>query len=282
MKPCNKNIQKAIELTGDMIRLADRGDSEREDAGCGILYGIIRDSAYKIQKAAEKEKAAHIDKGYWSEEPDSENVLLKTLYNSATALNLDEKEMPVKGSQTEKNLLSAFAGESQTSNRYFYFAGQAEKEGYNQIASIFIDTANQEKEHARLFLMYLEGGEVEISGSFPAIGIGNTFENLNNSAMLEEREHAIIYPAFAYMAKKEGFEAVAFLFEAIATAEKQHDKRFKELARNIQNGNVFRKNAAVLWRCINCGYAEKSLHAPEKCPACDQSKAYFEIMGENW
>ncbi|MFC2141163.1 rubrerythrin [Acidobacteriota bacterium] len=188
----------------------------------------------------------------------------------------------LKGSQTEKNLLTAFAGESQARNRYTYFASQAKKEGYIQIANIFEETANQEKEHAKRFFKFLEGGEVEISGAFPAGVIGTTLENLKAAAAGEHHEHTEMYPGFAKVACEEGFDAIATVIENIAVAEKQHEKRYNDLAANIESGTVFKKDQKVKWRCINCGYVHEGEGAPEMCPACAHPRAYFELLGENW
>ncbi|MBA3016913.1 MAG: rubrerythrin family protein [Proteobacteria bacterium] len=188
----------------------------------------------------------------------------------------------IKGTQTEKNLLTAFAGESQARNRYTYFAGKAKKEGYEQISTIFEETANQEKEHAKRLFKLLEGGEVEISASFPAGVIGTTLENLKASAAGENHEHLHMYPDFAKTAREEGLEDIAKIFEAIAVAEKQHEKRYLALAYNIETGRVFKKDKEVMWRCRNCGYVHYGKEAPEKCPACDHPQAYFELLGENY
>jgi len=188
----------------------------------------------------------------------------------------------LKGSQTEKNLLTAFAGESQARNRYTYFASQAKKEGYIQIANIFEETANQEKEHAKRFFKFLEGGEVEISGAFPAGVIGTTLENLKAAAAGEHHEYSVMYPGFAKVARKEGFDAIALVMEKIAVAEKQHGKRYRDLAANIEAGTVFRKAQKVTWSCINCGYVHEGTEAPEMCPACTHPRDYFELLGENW
>lgn len=188
----------------------------------------------------------------------------------------------LKGSQTEKNLLTAFAGESQARNRYTYFASQAKKEGYEQIAFIFEETANQEKEHAKRLFKFLEGGEVEVTASFPAGVIGSTLENLNAAAAGENYEHTEMYPNFAKVARKEGFEAIAAVFEAIAVAEKQHEKRYKDLASNIEAGRVFKRDEEVVWRCRNCGYLHVGTKAPETCPACAHPQAYFELLGDNY
>ncbi|HEB94396.1 MAG TPA: rubrerythrin family protein [Gammaproteobacteria bacterium] len=188
----------------------------------------------------------------------------------------------IKGTQTEKNLLIAFAGESQARNRYTYFAGAARKEGLVQIAEIFAETADQEKEHAKRFFKFLEGGEVEISERFPAGVIGNTLENLRVAAAGEEHEWTEMYPAFAKVAREEGFPEVAAAFDAISIAEKQHGKRYTDLADNLDAGRVFRRDGKVVWRCRNCGYLHEAEEAPEVCPACLHPKAYFELLGENW
>jgi len=190
--------------------------------------------------------------------------------------------MSIKGTKTEKNLLGAFAGESQARNRYTFYAGQARKEGYVQIAEIFEETANQEKEHAKRFFSKLEGGELEIQASFPAGVVGNTAENLRNSAGGEKHEWSHVYPEFAKVAREEGFPEIAELFEKIAVAEKQHEKRYQGLLENIENGTVFKKSELVVWRCRNCGYLHEGLEAPEACPACAHPRAYFELLGENW
>jgi rubrerythrin len=186
------------------------------------------------------------------------------------------------GTQTENNLLAAFAGESQARNRYTYFTGQAKKEGYVQIADIFEETANQEKEHAKRLFKFLEGGEVEITGAFPAGTIGTTVANLKASAQGEHYEHTEMYPDFAKTAREEGFEAIAMVFEAIAVAEKQHEKRYLDLAGNIDNDRVFTRTETVTWRCRNCGYIHESESAPQMCPACAHPQAHFELLGENW
>jgi len=188
----------------------------------------------------------------------------------------------IKGTQTEKNLLTAFAGESQARNRYTYFASQATKEGYVQMAAIFTETANQEKEHAKRFFKFLEGGEVEITGAFPAGIIGTTLENLKAAAAGEHHEYTEMYPGFAKKAREEGFNDIAAVFEAIAVAEKQHEKRYVDLAANIEAGRVFKRDEKVAWRCRNCGYLHEGNEAPESCPACAHEQAHFELLGENW
>ena len=188
----------------------------------------------------------------------------------------------LKGSQTEKNILTAFAGESQARNRYSYFASKAKKEGLVQISAIFEETANQEKEHAKRLFKLLEGGEVEITGSFPAGVIGSTLENLKEAAAGENYEHTEMYPGFAKIAQEEGLNQIAAIFLAIAVAEKQHEKRYNDLAANIQAGRVFKREAEVTWRCRNCGYLHAGTEAPDKCPACDHPQAHFELLGENY
>ncbi len=188
----------------------------------------------------------------------------------------------IKGTQTEQNLLVAFAGESQARNRYTYFAGAAKKEGLLQIADIFEETANQEKEHAKRFFRFLEGGDVQITETFPAGTIGTTLENLRAAADGEKHEWTEMYPAFAEAARKEGFDQVAEAFDAIAIAEKQHGKRYNDLADNLESGKVFKRNGKVVWRCRNCGYLHESADAPAVCPACLHPQAYFELLGENW
>ncbi|WP_300457849.1 rubrerythrin [Desulfobacula sp.] len=188
----------------------------------------------------------------------------------------------LKGTQTEKNLLTAFAGESQARNRYTYFASAAKKEGFVQISDIFTETANQEKEHAKRLFKLLEGGEVEITASFPAGVIGTTLENLKEAAAGENYEWTSMYPDFAATAKKEGFDAIATIFEMIAVAEKQHEKRYAELAANIEKGTVFKKDGIVKWRCRNCGYVHEGKEAEKTCPACDHPQDHFELLAENW
>nr|HID60007.1 rubrerythrin family protein [Desulfobacterales bacterium] len=188
----------------------------------------------------------------------------------------------LKGSQTEKNLIAAFSGESQARNRYTYFASRARKEGFEQIASIFEETANQEKEHAKRLFKLLEGGDVEVKASFPAGVIGSTLENLKAAAAGEKYEHIEMYPRFARVARDEGFNDIARVFEAIAVAEKQHEKRYVDLAGNIEAGRVFKRDTEVIWRCRNCGYVHTGREALERCPACDHPQAFFELLGENY
>ena len=188
----------------------------------------------------------------------------------------------LKGSQTEKNILTAFAGESQARNRYTYFASQAKKDGYVQISEIFTETANQEKEHAKRLFKLLEGGEVKVAAAFPAGVIGTTLDNLKEAAGGENYEYTEMYPGFAKIAVEEGFEEIAEIFKAIAVAEKQHEKRYLALVANIENGTVFKREQAVVWRCRNCGYLHEGSEAPSVCPACDHPQAHFELLGENW
>jgi rubrerythrin len=188
----------------------------------------------------------------------------------------------LKGSKTEGNLLAAFAGESQARNRYTFFASAAKKEGFQQISTIFEETANQEKEHAKRLFKFLEGGEVEVAASFPAGVIGSTLENLKEAAAGEHHEHTEMYPGFVRVAREEGFGQIAKVFESIAVAEKQHEKRYNDLAANIEAGTVFKREKKVVWRCRNCGYLHEGTQAPKVCPACDHPQAHFELLGENW
>jgi rubrerythrin len=188
----------------------------------------------------------------------------------------------LKGTQTEQNILTAFAGESQARNRYTYFASQAKKDGYMQISEIFTETANQEKEHAKRLFKLLEGGEVEVTAAFPAGVIGTTPDNLKESAAGENYEYTDMYPGFAKTAVEEGLEEIAEIFKAIAVAEKQHEKRYLALAANIANNTVFKKDTSVVWRCRNCGYLHEGDSALEGCPACAHPQAHFELLGENW
>lgn len=184
--------------------------------------------------------------------------------------------MAIKGTETEKNLLKAFAGESQARNRYTFFAAAAKKEGYEQIAAIFEETANQEKEHAKRFFKFLEGGMTEITATFPAGKIGTTLENLKAAAGGEHEEWTELYPEFAKIARQEGFEAVAKAFDAISIAEKRHEDRYNALAALVDKGEVFSRDQKVTWRCRNCGYIHQDDHAPDVCPACIHPKAHFE------
>ena len=188
----------------------------------------------------------------------------------------------VKGTKTEQNLLKSFAGESQARNRYTYFAAAARKDGFVQIADIFEETANQEKEHAKRFFKFLEGGDLEITACFPAGRVGTTAENLLAAANGEYEEHSDLYPGFAAVALEEGFADIAALWSAVSVAEKQHEKRYRDLLANIEAGRVFTRNEVVVWRCRNCGYLHTSAEAPDCCPACVHPRAHFELLGENW
>ena len=188
----------------------------------------------------------------------------------------------IKNTQTEKNLLTAFAGESQARNRYTFFASAAKKAGYEQISAMFIETADNEKEHAERLFKFLEGGEVEITGSFPAGIIGDTVSNLEASADGENHEHTIMYPEFADVAEKEDFPEIAEVFKNIAVAEKAHEERYRALIKNIEQDMVFRRDKVVQWKCRNCGYLHEGAEAPEECPACAHAKAYFELWAKNY
>ncbi len=190
--------------------------------------------------------------------------------------------MELKGSRTEKNILTAFAGESQARNRYTYFSSQARKEGLIQTSFIFEETANQEKEHAKRLFKLLEGGEAQIQASFPAGMIGTTAENLREAAGGEHYEWEKMYPGFANIAREEGFGDMAKIFESIAVAEKQHEKRYLALLGNVKNGTTFKRSKSVTWRCINCGYLHTGEEAPVECPACAHPRDYYEILAENW
>lgn len=188
----------------------------------------------------------------------------------------------LKGTKTEQNLLKSFAGESQARNRYTYFASAARKEGYVQIADIFEETASQEKEHAKRFFSFLEGGDLEITASFPAGRVGTTAENLLAAANGEHEEHTALYPEFAAIATQEGFPAIAQVWTYISVAEKQHEKRYRELLANLQADRVFQREEPRSWRCRNCGYRHEGNGAPLSCPACAHPQAHFEILAENW
>ncbi len=188
----------------------------------------------------------------------------------------------LKGTKTEKNLLAAFAGESQARNRYTYFASQAKKEGYEQISALFLETADNEKEHAKRFFKFLEGGDVEITAMYPAGIIGTTKENLKAAADGENHEHTKLYPEFAVIAKEEGFPEVAAAFRSIAVVEKQHEARYRKLLQNVEQGSVFKKEKVVRWKCRNCGYIHEGKTPPAKCPACEHPEAFFEILEENY
>ena len=188
----------------------------------------------------------------------------------------------IKGTQTEKNLLAAFAGESQARNRYTYFASAARKEGLEQIAAIFAETAENEREHAKVFFEFLEGGEVEITAAFPAGVIGDTAANLEAAAAGEHKEWGELYPRFAEVARQEGFEAVATAFTEIGEVEEQHERRYRILLNNVREGKVFKRDTVVRWRCRNCGYVHEGKEAPQVCPACRHPQAYYELAAENY
>ncbi len=188
----------------------------------------------------------------------------------------------LKGTQTEQNLLKAFAGESQARMRYNYFAKQAKKEGLEQISAIFNETAENEKEHAKRFFKFLEGGMVEITATYPAGKIGTTLENLKASADGENEEWSELYPHFAEVAEKEGFKDVALAFRMIAKAEVAHENRYRKLYNNLENGHVFKKDGKIVWKCRNCGYLHEGENAPKVCPACLHPQSYFEVHNENY
>ncbi|MFO7914304.1 MAG: rubrerythrin family protein [Candidatus Krumholzibacteriales bacterium] len=188
----------------------------------------------------------------------------------------------LKGSKTEQNLLTAFAGESQARNRYDYFASKAKKEGYVQISNIFLETARNEKEHAKRLFKFLEGGDVKIEAEYPAGVIGCTADNLKAAAEGENHEHTEMYPEFAEIADEEGFKDIAEVFRSIAIAEKQHEKRYLDLLENIEKDRVFKREEPVKWKCDNCGYVHEGAEAPKICPACAHPKAHFELLGENY
>ena len=188
----------------------------------------------------------------------------------------------IKGTKTEKNLLASFAGESQARNRYTYFAGAAKKAGFEQIAAIFLDTADNEKEHAKVFFKYLEGGELEISAAFPAGKIQDTAANLEASANGENMEWTKLYKEAADTADQEGFPEIATSFREIAEVESKHEKRYRKLLANVKEGKVFKKDSKVKWHCRNCGYVHEGLDAPNQCPACKHPQAYYEVLCENY
>ena len=188
----------------------------------------------------------------------------------------------IKGTKTEKNLLASFAGESQARNRYTYFASAAKKAGFEQIAAIFLETAENEKEHAKMFFKFLEGGEVEITAAYPAGVIGDTVANLEASAAGENLEWTKLYKEAAETAREEGFDEVAEVFKEISEVEEEHEKRYRKLIKNIQDGKVFKKDETVKWKCRNCGYVHEGKEAPGKCPACAHPQSYYEMMCENY
>lgn len=188
----------------------------------------------------------------------------------------------IKGTKTEKNLLASFAGESQARNRYTFFASAAKKEGYEQISKIFLETADNEKEHAKVFFKYLEGGDLEITASYPAGIIGDTKSNLEAAAAGENMEWTVLYSDAAKIAKEEGFPEVARSFEQIAKVENFHESRYRKLAANIAKGEVFKKKAPTKWHCLNCGYVHEADEAPQECPACKHPQSYYEVLAENY
>jgi len=190
--------------------------------------------------------------------------------------------MELKDSRTAAHLMAAFAGESQARNRYTYFSGIAKKEGLVQIADIFEETAHQEKEHAKRFFSFLEGGALEITATYPAGKTGTTVQNLLAAAMGEQEEYTELYPEFARVAHEEGFPAIAALWRAVSVAEKQHEKRYRDLLANIENDRVFKREEEVVWRCRNCGYLHTGQEAPGQCAACAHPRDHFELLGENW
>ena len=188
----------------------------------------------------------------------------------------------IKGTKTEKNLLAAFAGESQARNRYTYFASAARKEGFEHIANILIETAENEKEHAKIFFKYLEGGDVELTAIYPAGQIKDTKSNLELAAAGENMEWTALYQDFAKTAKDEGFAEVARSFEQIAKVERFHEARYRKLINNVANGEVFKKKSLVKWHCINCGYVIEGVEAPKECPACKHPQPFYEVLAENY
>jgi len=191
-------------------------------------------------------------------------------------------EKSIKGTRTEKNLLTSFAGESQARNRYTFFSSAAKKEGFEQIAGVFTETAEQEKEHAKRFFKYLEGGSLEITASFPAGIIGTTKESLAAAAAGENEEWSEMYPKFAEIADEEGFKEIAVTFRMIAKVEAEHEARYRKLLANVEANKVFEKDEDILWQCRNCGFVFKGKKAPAKCPACQHPQAYFEPMKQNY
>lgn len=188
----------------------------------------------------------------------------------------------LKGTKTEKNLLASFAGESQARNRYTYFASVAKKAGFEQISAIFLETAENEKEHAKKFFKFMEGGDVEITAAYPAGVIGTTGENLAASANGEHHEWSVLYLDAEHIAREEGFEEIAKIFKEIAEVEEQHEKRYRKLLANVKEGKVFKKDTVVKWKCRNCGYVHEGKDAPAECPACAHPQAYYEVLSENY
>ncbi len=203
-------------------------------------------------------------------------------HNLCSIVKPNKKDMNIKGTQTEKNLLKSFAGESQARSRYTYFAKQAKKEGYEQISAIFMETAEQEMQHAKRFFKFLEGGEVEITASFPAGTIGTTAENLKAAALGENEEYSSLYPEFARIAEEEGFKKIATAFKLISKVEQRHEERYLKLLQNIENNEVFTSKEKEEWACRNCGYVHPGSKAPDTCPACEHPQAYFEKKAKNY
>ncbi len=188
----------------------------------------------------------------------------------------------IKGTRTEKNLLTSFAGESQARMRYNYFASKAKKDGFEKVAVIFEETANQEKEHAKRMFKFLEGGNTEITATYPAGMISDTLENLKAAAAGEHEEWTEAYPEFARISDEEGFADIAEMYRKIAVAEKHHEERYNAFIKDLENSGMFAKDREVTWRCLNCGYIHTGKEAPEKCPACEHPQAYFEVLNSNW
>jgi rubrerythrin len=205
-----------------------------------------------------------------------------TILASDSLQKLEMHIMELPGSRTERNLLLAFVGESQARNHYTFFASQARNDGFMQVAAIFEETANQEKEHGKRFFKFLQGGEVQVQAAFPAGVVGTTAENLLAAANGEHHEWSELYPSFAAIAREEGFAAIGVTFEKISVAERQHERRFRGLLEGIRSGRVFKRDEPVRWRCMNCGYVHEGPAAPAACPACAHPQAYFELLAENW
>jgi rubrerythrin len=188
----------------------------------------------------------------------------------------------IKGTGTEKNLLKAFAGESQARNRYTFYASQAKKDGFEQISALFLETAENEREHAKVFFKFLEGGDAEITAAYPAGKIGTTAENLLHAAEGEKMEWSVLYPDFAQVAQKEGFPDVATAFTEIADVESEHERRYRKLLANVESNTVFTKDKPIRWKCRNCGYVHEGASAPLECPACKHPQAYYEVWAETY
>lgn len=218
---------------------------------------------------------------------DKKDVKILSIVGDATSVKISKENKvetvkKLKGSETEKNLLKAFAGESQARNRYTFFASVARKEGYEQVAAIFEETAENEKEHAKIFFKYLEGGETEITASFPSGIIKTTLENLDAASEGEYKEWGTLYPTFEKKAREEGFEEVANSFKEIAEVEKWHERRYNKLLKNVAEGKAFKRTESTYWKCRNCGYVHEGKDAPKECPACKHPQAYYELLAENY